>query len=509
MRYAESAGRLLVGDVIAGKYRIESIAGEGGMGIVYEAEHVILRQRVAVKVLQPGSMSSSEAVERFSVEAAAIARIASEHVVRIMDAGSLPNGAPYLVMEFLDGCDLDELIARRGPLPVATVVDYALQALDGLAHAHAARVIHRDLKPANLFLARTPDGREIIKLVDFGIAKSFDVGTDDGRVAGSPIYMAPEQLRNEPVDARSDIWSLGVVVYELLSGAPPFHGNFTSIVEGILRQDVVPLANVVPSVAAELSQIVGRCLQRDLGSRWPTIAELARALLPHGTGAWASAIERIGRARAQSTPVRAPRRYESFENALSALESEEEAAPETLDPHEVSITSKAPSKVRSPEVFGDTIPAPPSEPSVEIQLPPELVSPPSVKRDALRLLLIDDSELVLGIHAHVLTAAGFSVRTTTTPSEFDVLLESWKPHLVIMDVEMPAVTGDELCRRVKAKFRATVPVVFLSDLARDQLEERARAGGADAFFSKTSDWDSLVVFVRNICAMTYSPDVLP
>src|SRR5687768_4430459 len=141
--------RPLVGDVIAGKYRIDSVAGEGGMGIVYEAEHIILRQRVAVKALLPGTVTSAESIERFSLEASAVARIACEHVVRIMDAGSLPNGAPYIVMEYLEGCDLAELLARRGPLPPAEVVDYALQALEALAHAHAARVIHRDLKPPN------------------------------------------------------------------------------------------------------------------------------------------------------------------------------------------------------------------------------------------------------------------------------------------------------------------------------------------------------------------------
>src|SRR2546421_398006 len=136
---------LLVGDVIAGRYRIDSVAGEGGMGIVYEAEHVILRQRVAVKVMLPGALPSTEALDRFAIEASAIARIVCEHVVRVMDAGTMPNGAPYLVMEYLEGNDLETTLQRRGPLPPADVVDFAMQALEALAHAHAAHVIHRDL----------------------------------------------------------------------------------------------------------------------------------------------------------------------------------------------------------------------------------------------------------------------------------------------------------------------------------------------------------------------------
>jgi eukaryotic-like serine/threonine-protein kinase len=499
MRDSDSAadGWPLVGDVIAGKYRIESIAGEGGMGIVYEAEHVILRQRVAVKALRPGSTTSADAIERFSVEASAIARIASEHVVRVMDAGSLPSGAPYLVMEYLDGCDLCELLLRRGPLPAAEVVDFALQALDALAHAHAAQVIHRDLKPANLFYARCSDGRRIIKLVDFGISKSIELGSEDDRVAGSPVYMSPEQLKRASLDPRTDLWSLGVVIYELIAGAPPFTGDdFSNLVSAILEKDATPLGEKVPGIAPELSAIVDRCLMRDPAARWSTTAELARALAKHGTGAWAGALERIDRALSNAAEARVPRRFETLENALQALETERKAG------------SGRPN-VFTPEVYGATIPAPPSEPEVKITLLPESPRPALAEKPRLRILLIDDSEFVLDVHEHVLSKAGFDVRTTSSVGEFDALLESYKPHLVLMDVEMPGMSGDVLCKRVKAKFKASVPVVFVSSLPREALARRANAGNADAFFSKTSDWESFVDFVRNICAITYSPEDLP
>ncbi len=541
----------MVGDVIAGKYRIDSVAGEGGMGIVYEAEHVILRQRVAVKAMLPGALSSAEALERFSLEASAIARIACEHVVRVMDAGTLPNGAPYLVMEYLDGSDLEKVLARRGALPASQVVDFALQALEALAHAHATRVIHRDLKPANLFLAKTPDGRQIIKLLDFGVAIPVDLDAEEDRVLGSPRYMSPEQLRKGALDPRTDLWSLGVVLYELLAGEPPFDGTLAQIIAAILQKAPVPLHEKKRAVSRDLSDVVMRCLARDPARRWGSALELARALAPHGSGVWAGAIDRIERALAlaKATPAREPRRYETLETALQALDSESyrDEGVATQDPIELGLLDAAPSvavqtgaRVSTPEAFNATIPAPPSADAVSekieilpvkmpspaaavattlasAQAPPAVPVPVSVplpvedapESRALRILMIDDSEFVLGVHSHLLKKAGFEVRTTTSAREFDVLLEGWKPHLVLMDVQMPGVSGDELCRRVKAKFKATVPVVFVSDLPRTQLAERAKIGGADAFLSKSSDWAGFVDFVRNICAITYSPEDLP
>jgi serine/threonine-protein kinase len=473
-------GRPLVGDVIAGRYRIENVAGEGGMGIVYEAEHLILRQRVALKVLRPGAMSSPAAIERFSVEAAAIARIKSEHVVRVMDAGSLPNGAPYLVMELLEGCDLEKLRAQRGPLPPTEVVDYALQALEALAHAHAALAVHRDLKPANLFLTRVGEGREIIKLLDFGIAMTLDVSDEEesDRIFGSPVYMSPEQLKKETLDGRSDLWSLGVVMYELLAGAPPFTGTTSEVINAILMGEPVPVSQRVRTISPELARIIGTCLARDRAKRWASAAELARALAPHGSGAWKGLLERIERTFSHAAPVVLPRRFATVDTALQALDSEASNAPV--------------------QAHGATIPVPPSK------------DPPSSGRTRLRVLLLDDSPIALGMHRHVLLQAGFDVRATLSVDEFDTLIESWKPHLVLMDVQMPgSVSGDDLCKRVKEKFRASVPVVLLSAMRREQLEDRAKRGGADAWFEKTDDLDSFVGFVKNICAMTYSPEDLP
>lgn len=275
-----------IGEVIAGKYRLDKVAGEGGMGIVYLAEHLVLKQRVAIKVLLPDAATSEAQVERFAREARAAAKINSEHVARVLDAGSLTSGAPFLVMEYLEGCDLDELLELQKALPVTEVVDYLLQALEGLAHAHAANIVHRDLKPANLFLACRPDGTSAIKVLDFGISKSQGKAEDKRltgqHVLGSPVYMSPEQLRNATnIDARADIWSIGVVGYELLTGTPPFDGDGVGeIFAAILEKSPVPLTQHNPKIPEELSNILAKCLRRDPDARWQDAGQLARALAP-------------------------------------------------------------------------------------------------------------------------------------------------------------------------------------------------------------------------------------
>ncbi|MBS2017767.1 MAG: serine/threonine protein kinase [Deltaproteobacteria bacterium] len=289
-----------VGDVIAGKYRLEKVAGEGGMGIVYAATHDVLKQRVAVKVLLPGAAQSEAVVERFAREAQAAARIQSEHVARVMDAGSTATGAPFLVMEYLEGCDLEELLALQGPLPLEEVVDYLIQALEALAHAHAVGIVHRDLKPANLFLACRPDGGNVIKMLDFGISKSVKATRDEKvltgqAVLGSPIYMSPEQLRNaKEIDGRADLWSLGVVGYELLAGKPPFDGDGVGeIFAAVLEKTPEPLHTINWRLPPEISAVIAKCLERKVEERWADAHQLARALKPFGSGAWNKAIDRM------------------------------------------------------------------------------------------------------------------------------------------------------------------------------------------------------------------------
>jgi eukaryotic-like serine/threonine-protein kinase len=291
------------GSILAGKYRVERLLGEGGMGWVVLATHLQLDQRVALKFMHAThAMSSPEAVVRFLREARAAARIQSEHVARVSDVGTLENSAPFLVMEYLEGQDLDSLLQVSRRLPVELAVDYVLQACEGLAEAHAAGIVHRDLKPANLFLAQKSDGSVRVKLLDFGISKMSSTGTEAAvthtqALMGSPLYMAPEQMRSTKlVDRRADIWSMGVILYEMLAGTTPFGGDtLPEICARILADPPASLRKANPAVPVRLEAAVSRCLEKDPDGRYSDAAALAQAVAPFGPPEAAAMAERIGR----------------------------------------------------------------------------------------------------------------------------------------------------------------------------------------------------------------------
>jgi eukaryotic-like serine/threonine-protein kinase len=300
------------GTVLAGKYRIDRLLGEGGMGWVVVATHLQLEQRVALKFMRSSQANSSpEAVGRFLREARAAARIQSEHVARVSDVGTLDDGAPYLVMEYLEGQDLDSLLQSTPKLSIGTAIEYAIQACEGLGEVHAAGIIHRDLKPANLFLARRSDESVRVKLLDFGISKiSAAPGSQEGAMTstqalmGSPLYMAPEQMRSsKSVDARADIWSMGVILYEMLAGASPFGGDtLPEVCARIMAEPPGPLRELRPEVPPVLESIVTRCLEKEPAKRFQDVAELAQALAPFGEPEAKSAADRIGRVMRKTQP---------------------------------------------------------------------------------------------------------------------------------------------------------------------------------------------------------------
>jgi len=299
------------GDLVADKYRVERLLGSGGMAWVFEATHLVLGQRVALKFLRFDPYGdSAESIARFHREARLAATIRGEATTRVMDVGSLDDGAPFLVMECLDGHDLESVVSRR--LSFATAVDYALQACEGVAETHAAGIVHRDLKPSNLFLARRHDGTTRVKLLDFGISKFVDAPEGAGvtrtqGLVGSPIYMSPEQMRtSRAVDLRTDIWSMGVILYELLgSGRAPFQGaTVPEICARVIEARPAPLRSVRPDVPRGLEAAVARCLQKDPRRRFQTIAELARALAPYGSADAEERVQRIERILAAGTAPR-------------------------------------------------------------------------------------------------------------------------------------------------------------------------------------------------------------
>jgi serine/threonine-protein kinase len=279
-----------IGAVLAGKYRVDRVLGQGGMGIVVQAMHLQLHQPVAMKFLLPEVLGNQQVVQRFLREAQAAVRLRSEHVARVIDVGTLESGAPYMVLEYLEGTDLSSF--PRSQLAIGMVVDLMLQACEALAEAHSLGIVHRDIKPANFFITRRADGMLLLKLLDFGISKAAAMSsqlTATQAVMGTPSYMSPEQMRSSrDVDHRSDIWSLGIVLYELLQGAPPFGGDtFSSMVLKVVHD---PLPKLTVHLPGDLEAIVYRCLEKDPARRFQNTAELAQALAKYAQSETQAAI---------------------------------------------------------------------------------------------------------------------------------------------------------------------------------------------------------------------------
>ncbi|HEU4410432.1 MAG TPA: protein kinase [Polyangiaceae bacterium] len=279
-----------VGDTLSGKYRLTRKLGQGGMGAVYEATHLRLGQKVAIKVVLPEVAERPELAYRFEHEARAAAKLRGRHAVRVLDVDTSPEGLPFLVMELLEGHSLRDELARRGPLPIEDAVRYVREACEGVDEAHRAGIVHRDIKPANLFLSAEGEGVAVVKVVDFGIAKANDVGGSDYHTAtnaplGTYKYMSPEQARSaRSVDARTDVWSLGVVLYQLLSGKTPFNGEGAlGVVYAIATQAPPPLRASRPDVPEALVAVVERALSKELEGRYQTVRELSDALAPFDT----------------------------------------------------------------------------------------------------------------------------------------------------------------------------------------------------------------------------------
>jgi serine/threonine protein kinase len=318
-----------LGLVVAEKYRIDEVIGEGGMGIVVSATHVGLDQRVAIKFLLPEAMRSTDAVERFQREARIAAKVKSEYVARVSDVGAVDDGTPFLVMEHLEGADLGAILRRDGPLSVEEACEITLQACEALAEVHAAGIVHRDLKPSNLFVTRRADDTPCIKLLDFGISKLTDAGADGddpaltatATIMGSPAYMSPEQLRStKEVDARTDVWSLGAVLYEAVTGRGAFRREtLPQVCAMIASEDPAPPSSVRDAVPPALERAILACLVKE-PERRSTLVDLARGIVDLAPERARVSLERVEAMLGTDGPApKAPPRLRQLSQAAQAI----------------------------------------------------------------------------------------------------------------------------------------------------------------------------------------------
>ncbi|MBM4362864.1 MAG: serine/threonine protein kinase [Deltaproteobacteria bacterium] len=284
----------LIDRTIAGRYRIRKRLGEGGMGQVYLAEHEAIEKKVALKILRPEYSRKEDIVTRFQQEAISASRIKHPNVLDVFDFGRLDTGEAFLAMEFLEGRDLSDELSEVKVMSAGRALPIVLQVCRALAAAHAAGVVHRDMKPDNVFLQRTPDGDEVVKIVDFGIAQLRTTEeaaqaaptrrrlTKTGMIFGTPEYMAPEQAAGRPADLRVDIYAVGVILYELFTGAVPFTGDsFMAVLAATLNEPPPSMHTMNPalSISAELEAVISRTLAKDPGARFGSMSELQAALL--------------------------------------------------------------------------------------------------------------------------------------------------------------------------------------------------------------------------------------
>lgn len=283
---------LAPGQLLGDKYRIEAHLAEGGMGVVLRATHLDLDCPVAIKLIRPEHTENEDVIARLLTEARIAAGLRSKHVNRVLDVGRTKNGLPYLVLEHLEGSDLSCYLERRGQLQLGEAVDWVMQTCEALAEAHAFGIVHRDLKPDNLFLSEEADGGFVLKVLDFGISKA-PASRSGGRsltnpfeVVGSPSYMSPEQVRGASVDSRADIWALGILLHELISGEAPFiTDSITSTFALILDPGYSLPPLDVGASSEQVNAIVRKCMQREPEQRYQSVVELAMALAPLGTDA--------------------------------------------------------------------------------------------------------------------------------------------------------------------------------------------------------------------------------
>ncbi len=467
-----------IGGTLAGKYIIERVLGVGGMGVVVAARHIELDQKVAIKYLLPETLANPEIVERFAREARAAAKIRGEHVARVLDVGKFDDGAPFMVLEYLEGEDLSHLLDRCGPLPIADAVGYVLEACEALAEAHAAGIVHRDLKPANLFLAKRPDRRSIVKVLDFGISKVADTAsqalTQTAAVMGTPHYMSPEQLiASKHVDARSDIWALGVILFELLSNRKPFDGDtLAEIIGAILNNEPERLSSLRPEVTLDLEFAIARCMQNKPHERHASVKEFAVALAPFASQGQQETVEKIARVLGASLLPTAGAEGQRSQPRLSLELLSSAAASEGADRTGIVGAMAAPQSVAMTNLTSPVAPAAFAEAPVQAfpNARPAAESPPRKRR----------AQMLMGIASLATVSAAFVIATRVALRAPDArssvgLVASAQPLLsAVVPPAVVAENADAVVTTPPPAVSAAPPAPFLASSPRASAQRRGK-----------------------------------
>ncbi|MFO0674948.1 MAG: protein kinase [Polyangiaceae bacterium] len=448
----KAAKRDLQGKTIGGKYLVKSVLGEGGMGSVYEAEHLTLGRAVAVKVLSPQQARKKDAVKRFHHEARAAGAIGHPNICEVYDFGTLDDGSPYLVMERLTGETLAERIAREGGLPPDDVIDILVQMLSGLVAAHEKGVVHRDIKPENIFLSRRVGCPPVVKLLDFGVSKMLSPvlsgGRDEdmdltrtGMVMGTPYYMAPEQARGDRnLDVRVDLWAAGVILYETLTGRRPFQAaNYNALLLLILSTAPRPATEVRPSLPIAFDAVIGKAMSRTREHRYQSADEFQTDL----QALRATLTKRSNAATQTSESMRArpPARPGSRPTTSSSADIPITFAPATPDRGERAVTPPPRSaRTPTPEPRGATPPSLPRAQASPVRTPPpssrKLPPPVPAKKGSTESSRARRAPPVPSMDDYrdedVTDLQGETYKPYVSPGEIDATTEKRGPELELM-----------------------------------------------------------------------------